>query len=355
MIWTILLIIAALIALFFCILVFMPIGVSLQFSNISKKNNLKAYFFLFTGFILRVEYDFAVKSMVIRLFSLKIDFMKKDNSLDDRQDDRIGKGKKRKKVETEIEGKTERKKNVDLTVEDKNAEQNNAENVNDDIVVPSGTSNVNQSNANQCNGLDQNPSTESTGDASAPTPEPQLQAEQKTEAMQFTESELQQEIKPEQKKKKRRLTDTINQMKNRFNRHPAVFFLKQDKLRSRGLRWIVRIVKSILQIVAIRRLLVRTEFVFDDPALGGKLFGYYECVRHAAALYSKKINLFFRPLFIQGDTRIDIDFCATTSLWKMGYPLLVAVVTFPYMTFGITWWRFYKMNRKQKKADAKRN
>ncbi|HMA65628.1 MAG TPA: hypothetical protein VKO63_10535 [Chitinispirillaceae bacterium] len=352
MIWTILLIITALIALVFCFIVFMPLGVSFQFTNSSKKNHLNAFFFLFNGFFLRVEYDFAVNSMIIKLFGRKLDFTKKDNSPKDQQDDRIGKGKK---VETEVKVEEERKKKAEIKVKDKKTEHYKAVVENDGLVVPSGTAGVNQSNSNPGNGQYQSLYTESIGEASGPTPETQSKAEQKPEEVQTTEPKVQQRTKPEQREKKKRLADTIDQIKSRINRHPAVFFLKQEKLRYRGWRWIVRILKSILRILVIRRLLVRTELVFDDPALGGKLFGYYESVRHAAALYSKKINLFFKPIFIMGDTRIDIDFRVTTSLWKIGLPLLVAVVTFPYMTFGITWWRFYKMNRQQKKADAKRN
>jgi hypothetical protein len=349
MIWTVLLIIIVLIALALCIVVIIPIGVSFQFSNTSEKNSLNAYIFLFTGFILRVEYDFAVNNMIIRFFGLKLDFNKKDNSPDDQQDDKMVKGKKAK---TEIEGETESQRKAESTVKDQKTEFHEAEAaVNDTEIVPADVSEVNQSNSIQSNGPDHSLNTEDTGNA----PGPQLQAEQKPEGKNITEPETQQKIRPEQKKEKRRLSDTIDQMKSRINRHPAIFFLRQEKLRSHGLRWLVRILKSMLRIVAIRRLLVRTEFVFDDPALGGRLFGYYESIRHAAALYSKKINLLFRPLFIKGDTRIEIDFCATTSLWKIGYPLLVAVVAFPYMTFGITWWRFFKMNRQQKKADAKRN
>jgi len=349
MIWTILLIIAALIVLVFFILAFTPFGVSFQFSNSSNKNNLNAFFFLFSGFFLRVEYDFTENSMIIRLFGLKIDFRKKGNSPDNRQDDRIGKEKKRRKGETETELKVERKTKDGLKTEEKKEAQSNKESVNDKVVVSSGISDINQSNSNQDTKLDQSSYTRGNSEAS----ESQHQTEQKTDEKQAAQEPEPQESA--QKKKKVRLIDTIDQIKSRINRHPAVFFLKQETLRYRVWRWIVRILKSILRIIVIRRLLVRAELVFDDPALGGKLFGYYEGVRHAAALYSKKINLYFKPLFIVGDTRIDMDFRATTSLWKIGYPLIVAVVTFPYITFGIAWWRFYRVNRQQKKADAKRN
>jgi hypothetical protein len=353
MIWTILLIIAALIALVLGIIVFMPIGISCQFSNTRKENSLNAYLFLFTGFILRVEYDFAANSVVIRLLGRKLDFSKKDNSPDQGQNDKIGKGNKRLKSKTEFEAQREKK--AELTVEDQKPEHNKAGAANDDVIVPTAASGINKSSSDQSNVLDHSPYTGSTGETTEPTPEPQFKAEQKPVEVQTKEPKEQQRTKPEQKEKKERLTDKIERIKSKINSHPAVFFLKQEKLRYRGWQWFVRILKSILRIIAIRRLLVRTELVFDDPVLGGKLFGYCESVRHAAALYSKKINLYFRPLFIQGDTRIDIDFRVTTSLWKIGYPLLVAVVTFPYMTFGLTWWRFYTMNRQQKKTDAKRN
>ncbi len=347
MIWIILLIIASLLALIFIAVIFTPLGISLQFSNTNDVNRLNAFFFLLSSFFVKIEYDFTANVLIIRFLGCKLDFRKKDNGPTEQQDGRIGKKEKKEKKEKMVE--------VDSKSEGKKTGHNKDKAESDTFVVPSGAADVNPDRSNLGNGQYQSSRASSTGEAPESTPDQPLQADQKPDEAQPIEPEPQQRTKPEQKEKIERLTDKITRIKNRINRQPAVFFLKQEKLRYRVWRWIVRILKSILRIIAIRRLLVRTELVFTDPALGGKLFGYCESIRHAAALYSKKINLYFRPLFIQGDTRIEIDFRATTSLWKIGYPLLVAVVTLPYMTFGIALWRFYWLNRQQKKADEKRN
>lgn len=343
MIWTILLIIVSLVALTLITVMFTPFGVSLHYSNTNDGNRLNAFFYLLSSFFVKMEYDFTANILIIRFLGFRLDFRKKDNSLRGQQDSKIG--KKEKKEKKEADSKSEGKENG----------HNKHKAENDTLVVPSGDADVNPNSSNQGNGQNRSSYASSTGEAPESTPDRPLQTDQKPDEAQTVEPELQQKTKPEQKVIKERLTDKIRRIKDRISSQPAVFFLKQEKLRYRVWRWIVRILKSMLRIIAIRRLIIRTELVFTDPALGGKLFGYFESVRHAAALYSKKINLYFRPLFIQGDTTIDIDFRATTSLWKIGYPLLVAVVTFPYMTCGIALWRFYWLNRQKKKADEKRN
>ncbi len=346
MIWTILLIIVTLLALILIVVMFTPFGVSLHYSNTNDANRLHAFLYLLSSFFVKMEYDFPAKILIIRILGFKLVFREKDNSLRGQPDSRIGKKEKKKKgKKVEVDSKNESKK----TGHNKDKAES------DTFVVTSGVADVNPDSSNKGDGQHRSLHTSSAGEAPESTCDQPLQADQKPDEAQPVEPEPQQRTKPEQKEKNERLTDKIARIKNRINRQPAIFFLKQEKLRYRVWRWVVRILKRVVRVIVIRRLFIRTELVFTDPALGGKLFGYFESVRHAAALYSKKINLFFRPVFIQGDTKIDIDFRATTSLWKIGYPLLVAVVTFPYLTCGIALWRFYRLNRQKKKADEKRN
>jgi len=153
---------------------------------------------------------------------------------------------------------------------------------------------------------------------------------------------------PDVKTKKRRC------LIDRFNHHPAVFFIRDRSLREKTLRWILRVLKSIFTVVKIRRCNAMVAYAFDDPSVGGKMFGYIEGVRNAMGAYSKEINFRYVPHFKNEENEFDGDLKVETSLCRLSFPLVLGVLTLPYYTFGMTWWRYRSVMKKGKK-DAKRD
>jgi hypothetical protein len=82
---------------------------------------------------------------------------------------------------------------------------------------------------------------------------------------------------------------------------------------------------------------IRADISFEDPSISGKIYGYIEGARHALSLYSTKINLQYRPVFVNGQNNLECEVEITTSIAKMISPVFIAVMMFPYYTFAMTW------------------
>jgi hypothetical protein len=126
----------------------------------------------------------------------------------------------------------------------------------------------------------------------------------------------------------------------RIRRNPFVFFAEKRSLRHKCYVWVKRIVKSTFKILRIELFDIRAGISFEDPSVSGKIYGYVEGARHALSLYSKKINLQYRPIFVNGQNTIEGEVKIVTSIAKMVSPVFIAVVMFPYYTFAITWWNY---------------
>ena len=139
----------------------------------------------------------------------------------------------------------------------------------------------------------------------------------------------------------------------RIKRNPFVFFAKNGSLRTRCYQWVRRIVKSIFRMFRIDICDIRAGIGFEDPSVSGKVFGYIEGARHALSLRSKKVKLQYRPLFVNGQNEVVCEIKISTSISKLITPLFVAVMTFPFYTFAVTWWDYRQFMKKGK--DEKRD
>ena len=139
----------------------------------------------------------------------------------------------------------------------------------------------------------------------------------------------------------------------RIRRNPFVFFAKNGSLRTRCYQWFRRIIKSIFRMFRIDFCDICAGIAFEDPSVSGKVFGYIEGARHALSLHSKNINLQYRPLFVNGQNEVVCEIKISTSISKLISPLFVAVMTFPFYTFAVTWWNYRRFLKKGK--DEKRD
>jgi hypothetical protein len=170
-------------------------------------------------------------------------------------------------------------------------------------------------------------------DRSFPAPEPsaEIPAPEAQENEQPPGNE-----EPERKEKKPGILHRI--------RHSKVyFFLRQDTLRKKILRWIVRVVPSTFSIVAIRRVALLYRGPTPDPSLSGKLYGYCHAMNLGLQISRESpISLIYEPVFDSGTIELRGEISARTSLGRLLKPLAVAVAAFPYFTVFLVWWNFRK-------------
>ncbi len=138
----------------------------------------------------------------------------------------------------------------------------------------------------------------------------------------------------------------------KIKRNPFIFFILHSKCRSKCLCWIIKIFKCTFKIVRIQSGNLLVCAGFEDYAATGKLFGYIEGIRHALSLYSKKVQLQYQPLFVNGQSTINGEIKISSSPFKIISPLLLAATTFPYLTLLITWLEF-RQSLKKGNSNAK--
>lgn len=138
----------------------------------------------------------------------------------------------------------------------------------------------------------------------------------------------------------------------RFKKNKYLFFLKEKKLAGKILRWIFRIAKKLLKIVAFKRSYIEAKFGVEDPALLGKIYGYIEAVKYGLNS-GKNFRLEFTPVFMQNYLECRGSVSLRSSLWKFLLPLIVALVTFPYLSTLVVWLRYKSLTKQRRKKNEK--
>ncbi|MBD3392115.1 MAG: hypothetical protein GF418_08560 [Chitinivibrionales bacterium] len=133
-------------------------------------------------------------------------------------------------------------------------------------------------------------------------------------------------------------------LRQRFEQNRVVFLLRQKRLRRGVLRCIGSVLRAVLAVVRFERCAVRVRAGSDNPAGLGKAYGYFIGMRNALALHQRKdITLGFDPVFNRGEVfEFEGSIRAGTSLARVLYPVLVLVVTLPYLSAFLTWRRMKK-------------
>jgi hypothetical protein len=81
----------------------------------------------------------------------------------------------------------------------------------------------------------------------------------------------------------------------------------------------------------------------DDPAETGKIFGLYIALNDVLFSSRKNVDVRIEPYF-SGDTlEFHGSVCLRTSIARISIPVLAALMTFPYFTVLIVWWRLKKL------------
>lgn len=156
-----------------------------------------------------------------------------------------------------------------------------------------------------------------------------------------------QEKKPENVEKK---TGKVDNLINRIKNSRAFFFLNNQKWRLKMFSWFIRIVGTFRSLVHFDYFKANFKAGLEDPAVLGRMYGYYQAILKALQLEnSKKIDFSFEPVFMQnyfdGDGAVKIR----SSVGNLLAPFGVAVLTFPYFQTLLLWFRFKRKLKKIKK------
>ena len=149
-------------------------------------------------------------------------------------------------------------------------------------------------------------------------------------------------------KSEEKLPDLLTRLKN----NKLLFFLKEKKLACKIFKWIFRIIKKILKVVSFKRLHVKANAGVEDPALLGKIYGYIEAIKYGSNS-GKNFRLEFTPVFMQNYLECRGSVSLRSSLWKFLLPLIVALVTFPYLSTLVVWLRYKSLTKQRRKKNEK--
>lgn len=138
----------------------------------------------------------------------------------------------------------------------------------------------------------------------------------------------------------------------RLKKNKFLFFLKEKKLVGKILKWISRITKKILIIFSFKRLHIETKAGVEDPALLGKIYGYIEAVKYGLNS-GKNFRLEFTPVFMQNYLECRGSVSLRSSLWRLLLPMIIAVVSFPYLSTLVVWLRYKYFNKNRRTKNEK--
>ena len=135
----------------------------------------------------------------------------------------------------------------------------------------------------------------------------------------------------------------------RLERNRYFFFIKNGKWRSKIIRWLFRVIGTLLRIVHFDRFDVAVHAGVCDPVITGTMAGFYQAVLHGFQM--KKPYLFtFKPAFMTNHFECSGNVRVGTSLGRVLMPVFVAVVTFPLLHTLRLVWCVYRRERRWKRA-----
>lgn len=118
--------------------------------------------------------------------------------------------------------------------------------------------------------------------------------------------------------------------------------LDNKKVFAKALCWCRRLFLLCFKIVSFHRFRLHTKAGAGDPAETGKIYGYYVALERSCFSLHQNVDVSFSPEFTGDMFACDGGISFRTSFIRVLLPLLVALVTFPYLTAYFVWRRFKK-------------
>ncbi len=131
-----------------------------------------------------------------------------------------------------------------------------------------------------------------------------------------------------------------------IKKNRIVFFLSHKKWRGKIFSWFFRFFKTFNHLIRFECLKADIRAGVEDPAVLGKIYGYYQAFSNGLQLNEYGFNFFFEPVFMKNHFEADGALKISSSIGRLLTPFGVAFLTFPYIsTFFI--WRSYKRKMKR--------
>lgn len=132
----------------------------------------------------------------------------------------------------------------------------------------------------------------------------------------------------------------------RIKKSRIIFFVSHKKWRGKILSWLFRFFKTFRCLVRFECFKAYIRAGVEDPAVLGKIFGYYQALSKGLQLNEYGLDLFFEPVFMKNHFEADGAVKISSSIGRLLTPFGVAFLTFPYInTFFL--WRSHKRKMKR--------
>jgi hypothetical protein len=145
----------------------------------------------------------------------------------------------------------------------------------------------------------------------------------------------------EEKKKKEGPFSRLRSIREKFRNSSAgkvLFFLRQETWRHKIFRWLGRTVSPLFRFFILHRIRIHVRASLPEPSATGKLYGYWIGVSRALSIDKiKRREIVFEPAFNEECLEINGLVQIRTSLLRFVVPVILMVVTFPYVSTFIVW------------------
>ena len=120
----------------------------------------------------------------------------------------------------------------------------------------------------------------------------------------------------------------------------AVF--SNSRVIAKSLRWCRRTLRMCSYLVRFDHLHLHAKAGAGDPAETGKIYGWYTALNDGCFRRQNNVNVQLEPQFSGDVLEFNGSIGLRTSLARIGVPLMVGLVTFPYLSVYFVWRRLKK-------------
>ena len=93
-----------------------------------------------------------------------------------------------------------------------------------------------------------------------------------------------------------------------------------------------------MKIIHFERFNTYVKGGLEDPCITGKIYGYVTALSYALTNQKSANNFILEPVFMKNHLEFDSEFQFKTTLWRLTYPVLIAVFCFPWL-HSLRLWR----------------
>ena len=121
--------------------------------------------------------------------------------------------------------------------------------------------------------------------------------------------------------------------------------LQRHHMASRALRWCMRLLSLSLRVVRFDHVRINVKAGMEDPAELGKIYGWYAAGNRLLFGSRKNIVLRFEPQFMRNSLAFDGSIGIRTSAASVLMPIVIALLTFPWLRAFFVWRRLKTVYR----------